>query len=170
MDTRTATTQDYSFRRYLPAAAAGVHVQCRGDTRPRLTLPRADAEASAARTVHSGLLRGFDDGRDLRASGRGCVAVAAADLVPYVLRITAPRLRCVTAELLSPSEKLRLKELVGTLLSCGLTFVKSREVGGWSSSGGSLDADSCNYELGKGLFRCCCSCCVAQCLIVLTVV
>ncbi|CAM9411457.1 unnamed protein product [Ectocarpus sp. 8 AP-2014] len=40
MDTRTNQTQDYSFSRYAPVAAAGVHFLCRSDQRSTVTQPK----------------------------------------------------------------------------------------------------------------------------------
>lgn len=40
MDARTSRTQDYSFSRYAPAAAAGVHYLCRSDQRTTVTQPK----------------------------------------------------------------------------------------------------------------------------------
>lgn len=40
MDARTNRSQDYSFSRYLPLAAAGVHYLCRSDQRAAVTQPK----------------------------------------------------------------------------------------------------------------------------------
>ncbi|CAN0005849.1 unnamed protein product, partial [Hapterophycus canaliculatus] len=40
MDARTSRTQDYSFSRYAPAAAAGVHYLCRTDQRAAVVQPK----------------------------------------------------------------------------------------------------------------------------------
>ena len=58
------------------------------------------------------------------------------DIVPYVLRICAPKLRCVTAELLTPLEKARLTGLISTLIGCGLTYAKSRQANNALALGG----------------------------------
>lgn len=40
MDARTHLTQDYSFSRYSPLAAAGVHYLCRSDQRVAVSQPK----------------------------------------------------------------------------------------------------------------------------------
>ncbi|CAN0373232.1 unnamed protein product, partial [Laminaria digitata] len=40
MDARTSRTQDYSFSRYAPLAAAGVHYLCRSDQRAAISQPK----------------------------------------------------------------------------------------------------------------------------------
>lgn len=40
MDARTSQTQDYSFSRYAPLAAAGVHYLCRSDQRAAISQPK----------------------------------------------------------------------------------------------------------------------------------
>lgn len=44
MDARTNRTQDYSFSRYAPVAAAGVHYLCRSDQRTAVTQPKKVGE------------------------------------------------------------------------------------------------------------------------------
>lgn len=40
MDARTSRTQDYSFSRYAPVAAAGIHFLCRTDQRAAVVQPK----------------------------------------------------------------------------------------------------------------------------------
>lgn len=47
MDARTSLTQDYSFSRYGPAAAAGVHYLCRSDQRTTVTQPKKVGRAES---------------------------------------------------------------------------------------------------------------------------
>ena len=61
MDARTSQTQDYSFSRYAPAAAAGVHYLCRSDQRTSVTQPK-----KVCRPQRVGEGKGEGRGRDMR--------------------------------------------------------------------------------------------------------
>ncbi|CBJ48332.1 similar to CTF18, chromosome transmission fidelity factor 18 homolog isoform 3 [Ectocarpus siliculosus] len=121
MDTRTNQTQDYSFSRYAPVAAAGVHFLCRSDQRSTVTQPKKDYEARTARAAKSNILHSFADGRQLGATGRTTQALVL-DMLSHLMDILAPTLRPLNPDLLSPQERARFRDLVGILLSCGLTF------------------------------------------------
>ncbi|CAN0321651.1 unnamed protein product [Ectocarpus sp. 12 AP-2014] len=121
MDTRTNQTQDYSFSKYAPVAAAGVHFLCRSDQRSTVTQPKKDYEARTARAAKSNILHSFADGRQLGATGRTTQALVL-DMLSHLMDILAPTLRPFNPDLLSPQERARFRDLVGILLSCGLTF------------------------------------------------
>ncbi|CAM9528377.1 unnamed protein product, partial [Hapterophycus canaliculatus] len=90
-----------------------------------------DYEARTARAAKSNILHSFADGRQLGATGRttqasagGCQGDRALvlDMLSHLMDILAPTLRPLNPDLLSPQERARFRGLVGTLLSCGLTF------------------------------------------------
>ncbi|CAM9383134.1 unnamed protein product [Pylaiella littoralis] len=121
MDARTNRTQDYSFSRYAPVAAAGVHFLCRSDQRTTVTHPKKDYEARTARAAKYNILHSFADGRQLGATGRTPEALVL-DMLSHLMDVLAPTLRPLNPDLLSPQERTRFRGLVDVLLSCGLTF------------------------------------------------
>eukprot|EP00752_Nemacystus_decipiens_P016349 g14621.t1 len=121
MEARTNHSQDYSFSRYAPAAAAGVHYLCRSDQRTSVTQPKKDYEARTARAAKNNILQSFADGRQLGSTGRTPQALVL-DMLSHLMDILAPTLRPLNPDLLSAQERARFRGLVGVLLSCGLTF------------------------------------------------
>ncbi len=123
MDHQTQVRQDYSFQRYIPAMAVGVHMQCCSDTRMKLKPPTEHMSFSSLRDQRSGILRSFNDGRRLaRACGMADNEQGALEVITPLLSILNPPLRPVNPEMLAPREKEVFSSVVSSMVCCGLAY------------------------------------------------
>ncbi len=123
MDHQTQARQDFSFQRYIPAMAVGVHIQCCSDTRIKLNPPTEHMSFSSLRDQRSGILRSFNDGRRLsRACGMADDEQGALEVITPLLSILTPPLRPVNPEMLVPNEKKVFSAVVNAMACCGLAY------------------------------------------------
>ena len=122
---RIDESQHWSFLRYMPAAAAAVHILCSVDTRHRMELPREVTreyfvyipkiycflfslclyylfqmlKQNSLHKQRSGILQSFVDLQSSSSSRSKCVErsskTAAMDLIPQLLTILSPNIRSV---------------------------------------------------------------------------
>ncbi len=145
MDHQTQVYHDYSFQRYIPAMAVGVHIQCCSDTRIKLNPPTEHTSFTALRDQRSGILRSFNDGRRLsRACGMADDEQGAQEVITPLLSILTPLLRPVNPEILAPNEKKVFSALVHVMACCGLTY-RARST--YKLPASRADADNNNMEL-----------------------
>jgi DNA polymerase III delta prime subunit len=97
---RVASSQNYSLGKYVPAAAAGVHLHRATDMRVRTAWPRADAALRHRRDMRDNILQAFLHARATAPGARpGAGAldrrVAVLDLLSPLLTIVSPAMRVV---------------------------------------------------------------------------
>ncbi|CAM9347739.1 unnamed protein product [Chrysoparadoxa australica] len=124
MDSLVHRTQDFVFRKFIPVAAAGLHVMCRVDTRPAISAPKQGYEAHMMRQRNSNILQSFSDGLDLSLQ-RPTQEVLVMDFITPVLNLLAPPLRPMNLELFNEHERATFDELVANMMACGLSYAKA---------------------------------------------
>ena len=113
---------DWTLLRYAPVAPLTVRAAVAGPDRVRGVWPAASADATRGVTAARSLLSSWRARVSPAAFSGLTPAVAATDVVPYLLRVLAAPHRPVAHHLLSVVEKEALAATVATLAGYGLTF------------------------------------------------
>jgi len=111
------------------ATAAAMHLLCRVEVRPRIMLPRKDYEFRSARLSRQHILQSFMEGCSLQALWARHPAAVVLDVVSPLVHILNPRLRPINPDLYSFAEKATLRQLVGVMMACGVSFVHTNQAG-----------------------------------------
>ncbi len=111
------------------ATAAAMHLLCRVEVRPRITLPRTDYDFRCARLSRQHILQSMMESCSLQALwARNPVAIVL-DIVSPLMDILNPALRAINPDLYTFTEKAALKHLVQVMMACGISFVPSVQGG-----------------------------------------
>lgn len=121
------------------ATAAAIHLLCRVEVRPRITLPRKDYEFRSARLSRQHILQSFTEGCVLQALWARHPAAIVLDVVSPLVHILNPSLRPINPDLYSFAEKAMLRQLVGVMMACGVSFMHTNRAGLYSHQQGAHD-------------------------------
>ncbi|XP_071510650.1 chromosome transmission fidelity protein 18 homolog [Diadema antillarum] len=130
VQTKIATTQNYTFGRFLPFVPLTFHMLFACVAYTKIRYPNTQYEVKTKREHISNLVDTMCAESTPHVRRGMNLTLAVTEILPPLLIILRPAFRPINTQLFSVSEKKQLKELVDTMIAYNLTYRQERSAEG----------------------------------------